>query len=202
MYPKSIEELIERLTELPSLGPKSAERVALHLLDKPHKIEPLIKAIKNLERIGYCDKCNSFTEGKPASPNTASQGGLCSICENPQRDKHKICIVEEPHQVALIEKSGIFKGLYYVLHGSIAPLEGKNPQDLKVDKLIKRIKEDHIKEIILATNQEFTLHYMVKLLKNFKVKVSCLAKGIPVGGNIEYVDELTLKEAFKGRQTI
>ena len=191
MRTKSLEELIKNLSELPSLGPKSAERIALHLLNKPHKIEQIIKAVKNLERIGYCEKCNSFTEGK-----------FCTICENPQREKNKICIVEEPHQVDIIEKNGIFKGLYYVLHGSIAPLEGKNPQDLKVDKLIKRIKEGHIKEIILATNQEFTLHYMIKLLKNFKVKVSCLAKGIPVGGNIEYVDELTLKEAFKGRNII
>lgn len=188
MYPKSLEELITSLTELPSLGPKSAERIALCLLDKPHKIEQLIKVIKNLEKTGYCVQCNSFTEGK-----------LCAICENPQRDKHKICVVEEPHQVDILERSGIFKGLYYVLHGSVAPLEGKNPQDLKVDKLIKRIKEDHIKEVILATNQEFTLHYMIKLLKNYKVKVSCLAKGIPVGGRIEYVDELTLKEAFKAR---
>ena len=191
MYPKSLEELITSLTELPSLGPKSAERIAVYLLDKPHKIEQLIKAIKNLEKVGSCVQCNSFTEGK-----------LCSICENPQRDKHTICIVEEPHQVAILERSGIFKGLYYVLHGSIAPLEGKNPQDLKVEKLIKRIKEANIKEVILATNQEFTLHYMIKLLKNYKVKVSCLAKGIPVGGNIEYVDELTLKEAFKGRHII
>lgn len=188
MYPKSLEELIKSLSELPSLGPKSAERIALHLLDKHHKIEQLIKTVKNLEKIGYCEKCNSYTEKK-----------TCSICDNPQREKNKICVVEEPHQVDIIEKSGIFKGLYYVLHGSIAPLEGKNPQDLKVGKLIKRIKEGHIKEIILATNQEFTTHYMVKLLKNFKVRVSCLAKGIPVGGNIEYVDELTLKEAFKGR---
>lgn len=190
MYPKSLKELIEKLAELPSLGPKSAERIALHLLTTPSKTEQLINSIKKIEKVGYCDKCNSFTEGK-----------FCAICENPQREKNKICIVEEPHQVALIEKSGIFKGLYYVLHGSIVPLEGKNPHDLKTDKLIKRMKEDHIKEIILATNQDFTLHYMVKLLKNFKVKVSCLAKGIPVGGNIEYVDELTLKEAFKGRRS-
>ena len=125
MRTKSLEELIKNLSELPSLGPKSAERIALHLLNKPHKIEQIIKAVKNLERIGYCEKCNSFTEGK-----------FCTICENPQREKNKICIVEEPHQVDIIEKNGIFKGLYYVLHGSIAPLEGKNPQDLKVDKTI------------------------------------------------------------------
>jgi recombination protein RecR len=191
VHPKSLEELIKILSELPSLGPKSAERIALHLLEKPQKAEQIIKAMKNLGKIGYCEKCNSFTEGK-----------VCAICENPQREKNKICVVEEPHQVDIIEKSGIFKGLYYVLHGSVAPLEGKNPQDLKVNKLVKRIKEGHIKEIILATNEEFTLHYMVKLLKNLKVKVSCLAKGIPVGGNIEYVDELTLREAFKGRQEV
>jgi recombination protein RecR len=191
VYPKSLEELIKELSQLPSLGPKSAERIAVHLLDNPHKIEQLIHAIKKIERVEYCEKCNSYTEKK-----------ICPICENPQREKNKICIVEEPHQVDILERSGSFKGLYYVLHGSIAPLDGKNPQDLKVDKLIKRIKEGHIKEIILATNQEFTLHYMIKLLKNFKVKVSCLAKGIPVGSRIEYVDELTLREAFKGRQEV
>lgn len=189
MYPKSLKELIEKLAELPSLGPKSSERIALYLITKPYKSEQLASAMKNLDKVGYCDKCNSFTEGK-----------LCSICENPQRDKHKICVVEEPHQVDILERSGIFKGVYYVLHGSIAPLEGKNPQDLRIEKLTRRIKEENIKEIILATNQEFTLHYMIKLLKNYKVKVSCLAKGIPVGSKIEYVDELTLKEAFKGRQ--
>lgn len=191
MYPKSLKELIEKLTELPSLGPKSAERIAIYLLTKPYKLEQLVSAIKNLGKVGYCDKCNSFTERK-----------LCSICENLRRDKERICVVEEPHQVDILERSGIFKGVYYVLHGSIAPLEGKDLKDLKVEKLTKRIKEENIKEIILATNQEFTLHYMIKLLKNFKVKVSCLAKGVPVGSKIEYVDELTLKEAFKGRQEV
>ena len=191
MYPKSLKELIDKLSELPSLGPKSSERIALNLLNNPYKLEQLINAIKNLGKVGYCDKCNSFTEGK-----------LCSICENPKREKEKICVVEEPHQVDILEKSGVFKGVYYVLHGSIAPLEGKNPQDLKVDKLTKRIKEENIKEVILATNQEFTLHYLIKLLKNSRVKVSCLAKGIPVGSRIEYVDELTLKASFKGRQEV
>jgi recombination protein RecR len=191
MYPKSLKELIEKLAELPSLGPKSAERIALYLLTKPHQLEQLVNTMKSLGKVGYCEKCNSFTEGK-----------LCSICSNPKREKERICVVEEPHHVDTVEKSGIFKGVYYVLHGSISPLEGKGPQDLKVEKLIKRIKKEKIKEIILATDQEFTLHYMIKLLKNLKVKVSCLAKGIPVGGRIEYVDELTLKEAFKGRQEV
>ena len=191
MYPKSLEELIEKLSELPSLGPKSSERIALHLLTKSYKLEQLIHAIKNLGKVGYCVQCNSFTEEK-----------LCFICENPKREKEKICIVEEPHQVDILERSGIFKGVYYVLHGGIAPLEGKGPQDLKVDKLMKRIKEENIKEVILAVNQEFTLHYLVKLLKNSRIKVSCLAKGIPVGSKIEYVDELTLKEAFKGRHEV
>jgi recombination protein RecR len=191
VYPKSLQELIDKLAELPSLGPKSAERIALRLLDNPHKIEPFIKATKNLERIGYCEKCNSYTEGK-----------ICPICKNPARDKEKICVVEEPHQVDILEKSGVFKGVYYVLHGSISPLEGKGPQDLKLGKLIKRIKKENIKEVILAVNQDFTLHYMIKLLKKFPVHVSCLARGIPIGSKIEYTDELTLKEAFKGRKEV
>lgn len=191
MYPKSLQELIDKIAELPSLGPKSAERIALHLLDKPQKIEQTMKVLKNLEKIGYCEKCNSYTEAT-----------LCSICKNPSRNEETICIVEEPHQVDILEKSGIFKGVYYVLHGSISPLEGKGPQDLKLGKLTRRIKEDNVKEIILAVNQDFTLHYMIKLLKKFPVHVSCLARGIPVGSKIEYTDEVTLKEAFKGRKEV
>ncbi|HIE43876.1 MAG TPA: recombination protein RecR [Candidatus Omnitrophica bacterium] len=189
MHPPSLRRLIEKLAELPSLGPKSAERIALSLMEKPQIIEALIDSLNGLAKVKYCKKCNSLTEGE-----------ICSICEDPKRDKGKLCIVEEPHQVDIIERSGIFKGTYYVLGGSVSPLEGKGPEDLRIEKLFKRIKGETVEEIILATNQDFTTLYMIKLLKSSGVKVSCLAKGIPVGSKIEYVDELTLREAFKGRK--
>jgi len=189
MHPPSLRRLIEKLAELPSLGPKSAERIALSLMEKPQIIEALIDSLNGLAKVKYCKKCNSLTEGE-----------ICSICEDPKRDKGKLCIVEEPHQVDIIKRSGIFKGTYYVLGGSVSPLEGKGPEDLRIEKLFKRIKGETVEEIILATNQDFTTLYMIKLLKSSGVKVSCLAKGIPVGSKIEYVDELTLREAFKGRK--
>lgn len=189
MYPPSLKRLIERLEELPSLGPKSAERIALSLLQKPEKTKLLIESLNELGRIKQCKRCNSLTEEE-----------TCSICSNPKREKGKICVVEEPHQVDIIERTGVFKGTYYVLGGSVSPLEGKGPESLNTQKLVKRIRDEDIQEIILATNQDFTTLYMIKLLKPFKIKVSSLAKGIPVGSRIEYVDELTLREAFKGRR--
>ena len=191
MYPASLKELIENLSKLPSIGPKSAERIAIHLLNDVHKREEIINSLQNLNRVKCCGRCNSLTEGD-----------ICTICEDPEREKEKICIVEQPYQVDILERSGAFKGTYYVLQGSISPLEGKGPEALKVERLLKRIEKEGIKEIILAVNEDFTLHYMIKLLKPYKIKLFCLAKGIPVGSKIEYMDELTLKEAFKGRREI
>lgn len=193
-YAEPLDRLISELSKLPGIGPKTAQRLAFYLLKVPkERVENLTDAIiqaKNL--ITYCSICGNFTDTDP-----------CSICQSPYRDKSIIMVVEDPKDVVAIEKTRDYKGVYHVLHGAISPLEGIGPDDIKIKELLSRITPE-VKEIILATNPnvegEATAMYLARLLKTLQVKVTRIAHGIPVGGDLEYADEVTLTKALEGRQ--
>lgn len=196
-YPNCLEELINQLEKLPGIGRRSAQRIAIYLLGKsPEEAKKLSNAIIALkEKIKLCKLCNNLSESD-----------ICTICNNPQRQKDTLCVVEEPKDVMAIERTGGFKGLYFVLGGRISPLEGIGPQDLKIFPLIQRIKIDKIKEIIIATNSdsdgEMTAIFLTKQIKPLGAKISRIGQGIPVGGNIEYADSATLSVAIETRREI
>ena len=193
-YSPSIEKLIEAFQKLPSIGEKSAVRLAFYILnsseDETNKfIQSIQDAKKNLK---FCSKCFNISDTDP-----------CPICSNPARDKSKICVVEDVKDVVAMEKTHEFKGLYHVLHGSISPMDGIGPDDIKIKELLARLMDGTVKEVILATNPrvegEATSMYIAKLIKPMGIKVTRIAHGIPVGGDIEYTDEFTLGRALEGR---
>lgn len=187
--------MIEALTRLPGVGPKTAQRLAFHLLKVPKReAEDLAHAILVLkEKAGYCSICSSITETDP-----------CFICSDSSRDRELICVVEEPSDVLAIEKTGGFKGRYHVLRGCLSPLEGVGPEDLRVKELLSRLREGEVKEVILATNPnlegEATAMYLLKLIRPLGIKVTRLARGLPVGGDLEFADEMTLTKSLEGRR--
>ena len=197
-YTPSIEKLIESFERLPSIGHKTAVRLAFHVLDLPEEetsefINSIVEAKKNLK---YCSTCFNITETDP-----------CPICSNTKRDHTSICVVEDVKDVIAMEKTHEFRGLYHVLHGSISPMNGVGPDDIKIKELLNRINsEEGIKEVILATNPrvegEATAMYISKLIKPLGVKATRIAHGIPVGGDLEYTDEITLMKALEGRREI
>ncbi|MCM8765274.1 MAG: recombination mediator RecR [Candidatus Omnitrophica bacterium] len=197
IYPKSVEELITALSKFPGIGPKTAQRLAFYILKSPkEEVERLAGAIlKTKNTVSYCRECFNLSETE-----------LCSICSNPQRNKETICVVEEPRDILAIEKSGVYQGLYHVLLGAINPLEGINPEDLKIKELISRVELNKIKEIILATDSdpegEATAMYISKLLKPLEIKITRIAFGIPVGSSLEYIDRATLGKALEGRKEL
>lgn len=200
MLPKSIKNLIEEFSKLPGIGPKSAQRLAMHLLKSPHsKIEPLGKAVLGLrEGVVFCETCFNIADKSP-----------CAVCSNDARDRFKICVVEEVLDAAAIEKTGEYDGVYHVLHGVLSPVDGVGPEELKITELVRRVGELAASggrekvEVILATNPslegEATALYVQKQLREFDVRVTRLARGLPTGGDIEYSDDLTLSRAMKGR---
>ena len=196
-YPKTILNLIECFKKFPGIGEKTAERLALSTLNMESDIIDLFsKSLKNSQtKIKKCSRCGSLTEED-----------LCQICNDKTRDTSTLCVVEECKNVILFEKIGSFKGIYHVLGGLISPLEGINPEDIHVDKLIKRIKDENIKEVILAIKPsvegETTALYIRKMLENTNVKISKIAHGIPMGADIDYIDPLTLEMAIEDRTTI
>ena len=196
-YPKTIISIIECFKKFPGIGEKTAERMALATLDMEEDILELFsKSLKNVKtKIKKCEKCGSLTE------NT-----FCEICEDEKRNHETICVVEECKNVILFEKIGSYRGIYHVLEGLISPLEGINPEDIHIDKLIKRIREEKIKEVILALKPsiegEITALYISKMLEKEPVKVSKIAHGIPMGAEIEYIDPLTLEMAMEDRREI
>lgn len=195
-YPVAIEKLIEEFAKLPSIGKKSAQRLTLHILNLPKdEVEEFANAlIKARGTIKYCSVCGNFTDTDP-----------CAICSNPNRDKDVICVVEQPKDIMTMEKVKEFNGLYHVLHGTISPMQGRGPQDIRIRELVARMSGD-IKEVIVATNPtiegEATAMYISKILKPLDVKVTRIAAGIPVGGDLEYADEVTLSKALEGRTVI
>ncbi|MCI1945919.1 recombination mediator RecR [Clostridium luticellarii] len=195
-YPVSIEKLIEEFAKLPGIGYKTAQRLTIHVLNLPEsEVKEFAQAlVKARGTIRYCSVCGNFTESDP-----------CPICSNPNRDKSTICVVEEPKDIMTMEKIKEYNGVYHVLHGNISPMAGRGPDDIKLKELIRRINGD-VKEVIVATNPnvegEATAMYISKILKHLGVKVTRIAHGIPVGGNLEYADEITLSKALEGRVEI
>ncbi|MFA5974570.1 MAG: recombination mediator RecR [Elusimicrobiota bacterium] len=193
----SLEQLRQRMALLPGVGPKMAERLALHMLRIPeHEAQNLIRAIEDARRqVMYCPICFMLTEETP-----------CRICADAARDPKLICVVENPPDVDAIERTKVFRGRYHVLHGSLSPLDGIGPQELKVSELLTRVQEDHIREVIISTDPtlagETTATYLAEKLHAFGVRVTRIGYGIPMGGDIEYTDELTLTRALEGRREI
>ncbi|MBI4548559.1 MAG: recombination protein RecR [Ignavibacteriae bacterium] len=192
----SLSQLIEEFSLLPGIGKKSAQRIAMYILKLPNEqVERMAKALVNVkEKMQYCVSCWNFTEQNP-----------CSICSNPKRDRSTICVVEEPSDVIAIEKTNEYKGLYHVLGGSLSPLDGIGPEDLKVNELLTRMNSS-VQEIILALNPniegEATTIYLTRLLKPLGTKVTRLARGIPIGGDLEFADEATITRALEGRVVV
>ena len=193
--PKSVASLIEAFEALPGIGPKTAARLTYYLLHAPDTLaEKLAEAAKNLKtKTRICSICQNITETDP-----------CEICEDDGRDRSIICVVEDPLDVWAIEKSGSFSGLYHVLHGVIAPLEDIGPEDLRINELLTRFKNGKVRELILATNPsmegEATAMYIQRLVKPLRVKTTRIARGIPIGAELEYADEVTVRRALEGRK--
>ena len=190
-------KLIEQLRGLPGVGPKSAARLAYHILAmEKNQADGLARAILEArEKIGYCSVCYNLTDTDP-----------CHICEARDRDGHIVCVVEEPRDVAAIERSRDFRGLYHVLHGALSPLDGVGPEDLRIKELLLRLQNGHVQEVVMATDPdvegEATAMYVARLLKPLGIKVTRLAHGLPVGGDLEYADEVTLAKAVENRREI
>ncbi len=196
MYEGIIQDLIDELGRLPGVGPKSAQRIAFHIIQSDRvdvsRLAEVLKTVK--ERVKFCTTCGNISEEE-----------LCKICRDPRRDNSSICVVEESKDVIAIEKTREFKGKYHVLGGAISPIDGIGTENLRIRELMQRLAETEIAEVIIATDPnlegEATATYLTRLIKPLGVKVSRLASGLPVGGDLEYADEVTLGRAFEGRRS-
>jgi len=190
-----VARLIEEFHKLPGVGPKSAQRLTYYLLRMPAaEARALAEAILEVkERITFCSACQNVTDVNP-----------CRICASDRRDRTMICVVEEPLDILALERSGSYQGLYHVLHGAISPMDGIGPEELKIEELLSRLRSEEVQEVILATNPnlegEATAMYLTRLLRPLGPKVTRLASGLPVGGDLEYADDVTLSRALEGRQ--
>ena len=215
MYAAAVQELIDELGRLPGVGPKSAQRIAFHLLKLPSedalRLSTAINVVK--ARVSWCRRCFNVAEGDvPATGEPVDGDGAprapveCDICRDPRRDPTVICVVEEPRDIVAVEKTGEYRGRYHVLQGAMSPIDGVGPEQLRVRELLVRIGDEQISEIILCTNPniegEATALYLGQLLKDVPVKVTRIASGLPVGGDLEYADELTLGRALEGRREV
>jgi len=201
-YAEPVTKLIDEFKRLPSIGQKSAQRLAFHILRTPETdVERLIEALREVkERISECSICNNLTDVNP-----------CRFCSLPSRDRSLLCVVEQPYDLVAVEKTRSYKGLYHVLHGSLSPIRGVRPADLRLDNLLPRLKPENnegveVRELILATNPntegEATANYISRLLKPLGARVTRLAMGMPVGSDLEYVDEVTMDKALANRHEI
>ena len=197
MYEGAIQDLIDELGRLPGIGPKSAQRIAFHIIQSERveisRLADVLRTVK--EKVKFCTECGNISEEE-----------LCRICRDPRRDPALICVVEESKDVIAIEKTREFRGKYHVLGGAISPIDGIGPENLRIRELMVRLAATEIQEIIIATDPnlegEATATYLSRLLKPLGMKVSRLASGLPVGGDLEYADEVTLGRAFEGRRTV
>jgi recombination protein RecR len=193
----AIEELITELAKLPGIGRKTAQRLTFHLLQQPpEQVERLASVLTSVtERVRACEQCGSLTEEQP-----------CSVCRDPRRDPGLVCVVEEPSTVSVVERSTDFRGHYHVLGGHLSPLDGVGPESLRLDHLVARVRKGGIREVILATNPsmegEVTATYVQQLLAGMGVRVTRLARGLPMGGDLEYIDGVTLAHALVARQDV
>ena len=197
MYEGVVQDLIDELSRLPGVGPKSAQRIAFHLLqtddDQPKRLAQVLLEVK--ERVRFCVVCYNVTEEE-----------RCNICRDARRSQTTICVVEESKDVQAIERTREFRGLYHVLGGAISPIEGIGPDNLRIKELMSRLSDPNISEVIIATDPnlegEATATYLTRMLSPLGIKISRLASGLPVGGDLEYADEVTLGRAFEGRRTV
>jgi len=197
MYEGAIQDLIDALGRLPGIGPKSAQRIAFHILQaEPEIAAALVDSIRTVkERVKFCTTCGNVSEEDE-----------CRICRDPRRENSSICVVEESKDVIAIERTREFRGKYHVLGGAISPIDGIGPEQLRIRELMSRLSDPEIKEVILATDPnlegEATATYLARMIKPLDIKVSRLASGLPVGGDLEYADEITLGRAFEGRRNV
>ncbi|AYG04152.1 recombination mediator RecR [Gryllotalpicola protaetiae] len=197
MYEGIVQDLIDELGRLPGIGPKSAQRIAFHILQTESfdvtKLAETLLAVR--DKVRFCEQCGNVSEQD-----------LCSICRDPRRSQNLICVVEEAKDVVAIERTREFRGLYHVLGGAISPIDGIGPDDLRIRQLMQRLADGTVEEVIIATDPnlegEATATYLSRLLKSLEIKVSRLASGLPVGGDLEYADEVTLGRAFEGRRVV
>ena len=197
MYEGAIQDLIDELGRLPGIGPKSAQRIAFHIIQSERvdvtRLADVLRTVK--ERVKFCIECGNISEED-----------LCRICRDPRRDNSLICVVEESKDVMAIEKTREFRGKYHVLGGAISPIDGVGPETLRIRELMARLADTNIQELIIATDPnlegEATASYLIRQIKPLGIKVSRLASGLPVGGDLEYADEVTLGRAFEGRRTV
>jgi recombination protein RecR len=193
-YAQPLQELIEELRRIPGIGAKTAQRIAFYFLGLPSEdVNRLADAIREVKRkIFYCSRCNNITHVDP-----------CLICSDTHRSDDALCVVEEPFNIWSIEKTGAFHGRYHVLLGALSPLKGRGPDELRLEKLVKRVQEGPVKEIIIATNPtvegEATALYLLKVLKDLGVRITRLAMGLPVGSDLDFADQVTIKKALEGR---
>lgn len=196
-FPSSMKSLIDEFSKMPGIGPKSAQRLAFYILrSSVNDAEALSKAVLKVKNsVRFCKSCNNLSDEE-----------LCDICKSASRNRSTLCVVEEPNDVATIEKAGEYDGLYHVLLGSLSPLDGIGPSDLKIEELLARVKKDKHKEIIIATDfnteGEATAMYLMKVLKGSGAKLTRVAYGIPVGGDLQYADQATIVKAFEGRREV
>jgi len=202
VYAGPVQDLIDELGRLPGIGPKSAQRIAFHLLklargDAQRLANAIIEA---KDKVTFCSRCFNIAEG------AGDTDALCSICSDERRDPTVLCVVEEPRDIVAVEKTGEFRGRYHVLQGAISPIEGVGPDQLRVKELLGRLDDERVQEIILCTNPniegEATALYLARLLKPVGLRITRIASGLPVGGDLEYADELTLGRALEGRRDV
>jgi recombination protein RecR len=195
-YPEALKNLIASFSRLPGVGPKTAQRLSFFLIKSlPDEIEGLINSLTEVkQKIHFCSRCGFYTENE-----------LCSICQDSTRESTILCVVERPQDVLSIEKTG-YRGLYHVLQGVLSPLSGVGPEDLTINQLMKRIETEKFKEVILATNPsldgEATAYFIARKLRSFSIRVTMIARGLPLGGDMEFADEITLTQAFEGRRDV
>ncbi|HWJ64045.1 MAG TPA: recombination mediator RecR [Acidimicrobiales bacterium] len=196
-YAGPVQDLIDELGRMPGVGPKSAQRIAFHLLKLPKEdaVRLARVIVEAKEKVAWCERCFNLSEGT-----------ICGICSDERRDGHTICVVEEPKDLVAVEKTGEFKGRYHVLQGAISPIEGIGPDQLRVKELLARLDPEGVTEVILCTNPniegEATAMYLGRLLGPMGIKTTRIASGLPVGGDLEYADELTLGRALEGRREL
>lgn len=196
-FPVSMKELIEEFSKMPGIGSKSAQRLAFYVLrSSKEDAGSLVRAIlKVKETVRFCKACNNLSDEE-----------TCDICKSPSRDRSMLCVVEEPNDIVTIERAGNFNGVYHVLLGSLSPLDGIGPSELKIKELLDRVRKERFKEIIVATDfnteGEATSLYLLKVLKGLDVRLTRVAYGIPVGGDLEYADQATITKAFEGRREL
>ena len=196
-HAQPISKLIQELTRLPGIGEKTASRLAMYILRTPKEMaEALARAILEVkEKIRFCSQCFNLTDQDP-----------CRICQDPKRNREALCVVSGPEDLVALEKSGGFRGLYHVLHGVLSPLEGVGPKDIRVDELLSRLRGGEIKEVILATNPsvegEATAQYLSQIIKPLGIQVTRIARGVPMGGDLQYIDEVTLSKSLENRSPL